>query len=34
MGDIFVTISLICGITAVSFIGLTLLAIALDFIDV
>jgi hypothetical protein len=34
MADIFMTISLICGISAVSAISLTLLAIALDFIDV
>jgi len=34
MADIFLTISLICGIAAVSTISLTLLAIALGFIDV
>ena len=34
MADIFLTISLICGITAVSAISLTLLAIALGFVDV
>jgi hypothetical protein len=34
MAETVLTISLICGITAVSIISLTLLAIALDFIDV
>ena len=34
MADIFLTISLICGIIAVSAISLTLLAIALGFVDV
>jgi hypothetical protein len=33
MADVFLTISLICGITAVSAISLTLLAIALGLVD-
>jgi hypothetical protein len=34
MADVFLTISLICGITAVSALSLTLLAIALGLVDV
>jgi hypothetical protein len=34
MGDILITISLICGIAAVSTLSLTLLAIALGIVDV